>query len=146
MQMLHTDVSRDMPYSADMLLENVLDSSHVPFTHHQTISKRENAVPLPIKLTSAVAASGFAGEISMALPGSDPQESAPDWQGRATERTSVFRAPAYMHHRIRFLYVLLCVCPACSVKNASVESVHARTHARTHARHACGFTIVCMHA
>ncbi len=42
------DVSRDMPYSADMLLENVLDSSHVPFTHHQTISKRENAVPLPL--------------------------------------------------------------------------------------------------
>ena len=34
------DVSRDMPYSADMLLENVLDSSHVPFTHHHTISKR----------------------------------------------------------------------------------------------------------
>ena len=49
------DVSRDMPYSADMLLENVLDSSHVPFTHHKTISKRENAVPLPLALTSKIA-------------------------------------------------------------------------------------------
>ena len=44
-----------MPYSADMLLENVLDSSHVPFTHHKTISKRENAVPLPLALTSKIA-------------------------------------------------------------------------------------------
>ena len=36
---VYIDVSRDMPYSADMLLENVLDSSHVPFTHHKvTIS------------------------------------------------------------------------------------------------------------
>ena len=37
------DVSRDMPYSADMLLENVLDTSHVPFTHHRTISRRDRA-------------------------------------------------------------------------------------------------------
>ena len=49
------DVSRDMPYSADMLLENVLDSSHVPFTHHQTISKRENAVSMPLRLTKKCA-------------------------------------------------------------------------------------------
>ena len=56
-------MSRDMPYSADMLLENVLDSSHVPFTHHQTISKRENAVPLPMRITEALSAAGFAGDI-----------------------------------------------------------------------------------
>ena len=56
------DVSRDMPYSADMLLENVLDSSHVPFTHHQTISKRENAVAMPLRLTRNEGARGFEGE------------------------------------------------------------------------------------
>jgi phenylpropionate dioxygenase-like ring-hydroxylating dioxygenase large terminal subunit len=100
------DVSRDMPYSADMLLENVLDSSHVPFTHHQTISRRENAVPLPLRLTSALSPAGFSGEMPT-LSSADTQggpssnSSAPDWQGKATERTSVFRAPAYMHHRIR---------------------------------------------
>lgn len=85
------DVSRDMPYSADMLLENVLDSSHVPFTHHNTISKRENAIPLKVRLTTAVAPNGFEGE----------QEAPPVFTGRATERTTVFRAPTYMHHRIR---------------------------------------------
>ena len=66
------DVSRDMPYSADMLLENVLDSSHVPFTHHQTISKRENAVPLPVRLTAALSANGFDGEIPMATLKTSP--------------------------------------------------------------------------
>jgi len=85
------DVSRDMPYSADMLLENVLDSSHVPFTHHNTISKRENAVALKLGLTSPIAPTGFSGQ----------QAAPPVFTGRATERTTTFRAPAYMHHRIR---------------------------------------------
>lgn len=85
------DVSRDMPYSADMLLENVLDSSHVPFTHDSTISKRENALPLKLKLTSPIAPAGFRGQ----------QAAPPVFTGRATERTTAFRAPAYMHHRIR---------------------------------------------
>jgi len=92
-----------MPYSADMLLENVLDSSHVPFTHHQTISKRENAVPLPLRLTSALRVGGFEGDMPYVLPGlanaSAPSSS--DFNGKTTERTSVFRAPSYMHHRIR---------------------------------------------
>ena len=93
------DVSRDMPYSADMLLENVLDSSHVPFTHHQTISKRENALPLHLKLTQPVSAAGFAGEQSQAPP--LPSAGAPQGAGAKTERTTLFKAPAYMHHKIR---------------------------------------------
>ena len=92
-----------MPYSADMLLENVLDSSHVPFTHHQTISKRENAVPLPLRLTSALRVGGFEGDMPYALPdianASAPSSS--DFNGKTTERTTTFRAPSYMHHRIR---------------------------------------------
>lgn len=91
------DVSRDMPYSADMLLENVLDSSHVPFTHHKTISKRENAVELPLRITSTESAAGFDAEIATDLPiQMSGQEDA-----KTTERTSKYVAPTYMHHRIR---------------------------------------------
>jgi phenylpropionate dioxygenase-like ring-hydroxylating dioxygenase large terminal subunit len=121
-----------------MLLENLLDSSHVPFTHHQTISKRENAVPLPLALTRRLSPGGFAGRFqrpSAAAPnaagfanggngatgdaaaaaaavaqdtagvdpaGVDPAGFDPaGFQGRVTERTTVFHAPAYMHHRIQ---------------------------------------------
>lgn len=97
------DVSRDMPYSADMLLENVLDSSHVPFTHHQTISKRENAVPLRLRLTEPVSAQGFVGEQAQAppLPSAGVSGRAPQGAGAQTERTTLYVAPTYMHHKIR---------------------------------------------
>lgn len=95
------DVSRDMPYSADMLLENVLDSSHVPFTHHQTISKRENAVPLQLRLTERVTATGFEGEQAPPLPSAGVSGREQQGPGAKTERTTVFRAPTYMHHKIR---------------------------------------------
>jgi phenylpropionate dioxygenase-like ring-hydroxylating dioxygenase large terminal subunit len=85
------DVSRDMPYSADVLLENVLDSSHVPFTHHQTISKRSSASPLALSLTTQITPLGFEGK----------NEEAAAFRGLETERTSSFVAPTYMHHRIR---------------------------------------------
>ena len=94
------DVSRDMPYSADMLLENVLDSSHVPFTHHQTISKRENAISMPLRLTADGGAWGFDGEFMRDEP-VGRQGEANKKEQRKTERTTTFRAPSYMHHRIR---------------------------------------------
>ncbi|CAE7354829.1 PAO [Symbiodinium natans] len=94
------DVSRDMPYSADILLENLLDSSHVPFTHHKTVSKRENAQPLPLQITKRVSASGFQGAFKQDTPvgkqGADAKKN-----GRTTERSTIFSAPTYMHHRIR---------------------------------------------
>ena len=37
---------RDLPYDALTLLENVLDVSHVPYTHHRTVSDRSNAAPV----------------------------------------------------------------------------------------------------
>lgn len=37
---------RDLPYDALTLLENVLDASHIPYTHHKTVGKRENAAPM----------------------------------------------------------------------------------------------------
>ena len=94
------DVSRDMPYSADILLENLLDSSHVPFTHHKTVSKRENAQPLPLQITERISASGFRGAFKKDTPvgkqGTDAIKN-----GRRTARSTMFKAPTYMHHRIR---------------------------------------------
>ena len=52
------DTFRDLPMDAVTLLENVLDVSHVPFTHHKTVGKRENAAPVEATIT-AEDASGF---------------------------------------------------------------------------------------
>ncbi|VEP11781.1 Ring-hydroxylating dioxygenase, large terminal subunit [Hyella patelloides LEGE 07179] len=42
---------RDVPYDALTLLENVIDPSHVPYTHHETVGKRSNAAPVELKVT-----------------------------------------------------------------------------------------------
>ncbi|MBL1177493.1 Rieske 2Fe-2S domain-containing protein [Pantanalinema sp. GBBB05] len=39
---------RDLPYDALTLLENVLDPSHVPFTHHKSVGNRSNAAPVEL--------------------------------------------------------------------------------------------------
>jgi phenylpropionate dioxygenase-like ring-hydroxylating dioxygenase large terminal subunit len=39
---------RDLPYDALTLLENVLDSSHVSFTHHRSVGNRANAAPVEL--------------------------------------------------------------------------------------------------
>jgi len=39
---------RDLPYDALTLLENVLDSSHVSFTHHRSVGNRANAGPVEL--------------------------------------------------------------------------------------------------
>jgi phenylpropionate dioxygenase-like ring-hydroxylating dioxygenase large terminal subunit len=54
------DTFRDLPYDALTLLENVLDVSHVPFTHHATVGRRENAGPVAVELTD-FGAGGFSG-------------------------------------------------------------------------------------
>ncbi|MGB3614405.1 MAG: Rieske 2Fe-2S domain-containing protein [Elainellaceae cyanobacterium] len=41
---------RDLPYDALTLLENVLDASHIPYTHHKTVGKRENAAPMQMDI------------------------------------------------------------------------------------------------
>lgn len=40
---------REMPYDFTTLLENTLDVSHVPFTHHGTVSKRQNACSVELE-------------------------------------------------------------------------------------------------
>jgi phenylpropionate dioxygenase-like ring-hydroxylating dioxygenase large terminal subunit len=51
---------RDLPYDAVTLLENVLDPSHLPYTHHGSVGKRSNASPVELEVVSS-AKSGFTG-------------------------------------------------------------------------------------
>ncbi|MFM7315255.1 MAG: Rieske 2Fe-2S domain-containing protein, partial [Cyanobium sp.] len=44
------DTFRDLPMDALTLLENVLDVSHVPFTHHGTVGRRDKAGQVELKL------------------------------------------------------------------------------------------------
>jgi len=42
--------SRDLPYSADFLVENFMDPGHVPFAHHSLQSVRSDGAPIPMSL------------------------------------------------------------------------------------------------
>lgn len=52
---------RDLPYDALTLLENVLDSSHIPYTHHKSVGNRENAGPMVDLEVLESSRSGFLG-------------------------------------------------------------------------------------
>lgn len=43
---------REIPYGYELLAENVIDMSHLPFSHHQVLSSRDNGVHLPFKMLS----------------------------------------------------------------------------------------------
>jgi phenylpropionate dioxygenase-like ring-hydroxylating dioxygenase large terminal subunit len=80
------DTFRDLPYDALTLLENVLDVSHVPFTHHGTVGRRENAGPVDLQLLGADA-SGFTG-----LWEEGPR------RGKLGPQSTTFLAPGLMWH------------------------------------------------
>ena len=94
------DTFRDLPMDALTLLENVLDVSHVPFTHHRTVGKRQNAAPVLAELTASDAA-GF----SVSWP-EGPR------RGKLGSQFTTFVAPALMWHDLtakgfaRFLTVV----------------------------------------
>ncbi|HBB34309.1 MAG TPA: cell death suppressor protein Lls1 [Cyanobacteria bacterium UBA8803] len=44
---------RDLPYDALTLMENVLDSSHLPFTHHRSVGNRANAGPVELEVVDS---------------------------------------------------------------------------------------------
>jgi phenylpropionate dioxygenase-like ring-hydroxylating dioxygenase large terminal subunit len=54
------DTFRDLPYDALTLLENVLDPSHIPYTHHNTVGKRSNASPVELQVLTS-SKQGFTG-------------------------------------------------------------------------------------
>jgi phenylpropionate dioxygenase-like ring-hydroxylating dioxygenase large terminal subunit len=80
------DTFRDLPYDCLTLLENVLDASHVPFTHHNTIGKRSNAAPVELEILSANK-NGFTGTWA-----EGPRK------GTLGRQDTVFIAPTLMWH------------------------------------------------
>ncbi|MCP9916183.1 Rieske 2Fe-2S domain-containing protein [Cyanobium sp. ATX 6F1] len=83
------DSFRDLPYDALTLLENVLDVSHVPFTHHATVGKRESAGPVALELTSS-GPEGFTG-----VWPEGPR------QGSLGSQSTVFTGPCLMVHDLQ---------------------------------------------
>ena len=77
---------RDLPYDALTLLENVLDASHIPYTHHKTVSKRENAAPMQMEVVSSDK-QGFQG-----LWPEGPRK------GTLGTQHTTFVAPSLMYH------------------------------------------------
>ena len=80
---------RDLPMDALTLLENVLDVSHVPFTHHRTVGRRENAAPVEAELQS-FGLEGFTG-----LWAEGPR------RGRLGSQHTTFVAPCLMWHDLK---------------------------------------------
>ena len=82
------DVLRDLPYDVTTLLENVLDTSHVSFTHHPRVGNRENAKDFLLEV-SEVERSGFTGY----------WEEGPR-RGKLGSQKTTFIAPSLMWHDI----------------------------------------------
>lgn len=80
------DTFRDLPYDALTLLENVLDPSHLPFTHHQSVGNRANAGPVELELLTQEK-SGFTG-----IWPEGPR------QGKLGSQNTTFVAPGLMWH------------------------------------------------
>ncbi|ACK70611.1 Pheophorbide a oxygenase [Gloeothece citriformis PCC 7424] len=80
------DTFRDLPYDALTLLENVLDASHVPFTHHGTVGNRNNAAPVELELVKS-GRQGFTG-----IWEEGPRK------GTLGKQDTLFIAPNFMTH------------------------------------------------
>ncbi|MEO0540236.1 MAG: Rieske 2Fe-2S domain-containing protein, partial [Cyanobacteria bacterium P01_A01_bin.105] len=77
---------RDLPYDALTLLENVLDASHIPYTHHKTVGKRDNAAPMEMEVVES-SKWGFRG-----LWPEGPRK------GKLGTQRTTFVAPGMMYH------------------------------------------------
>lgn len=77
---------RDLPYDALTLLENVLDASHIPYTHHETVGKRENAAPMQMDVLES-GKQGFQG-----IWPEGPRK------GKLGTQHTTFIAPSLMYH------------------------------------------------
>ncbi len=57
---VYVDTFRDLPYDAVTLLENVIDSSHIPYTHHGSVGNRAFAGPVELEVIES-GKQGFKG-------------------------------------------------------------------------------------
>jgi phenylpropionate dioxygenase-like ring-hydroxylating dioxygenase large terminal subunit len=79
---------RDVPYDALTLLENILDPSHIAFTHHLTVGNRANAAPLELEIVES-GKHGFEGIWKQGLKA-----------GQSGKLSTTFIAPGLMWHDI----------------------------------------------
>lgn len=79
---------RDLPYDALTLLENVLDPSHLPYTHHKSVGDRANASPVELEVLKS-GKEGFEG-----LWAEGPR------RGKLGPQDTRFIAPGLMWHEI----------------------------------------------
>ncbi len=77
---------RDLPYDALTLLENVLDASHVSYTHHRSVGNRANAGPVELEVLES-GRQGFRGT----------WEEGPR-RGKLGRQDTTFIAPGLMWH------------------------------------------------
>jgi len=84
------DISRDLPMDYATLLENVMDVSHVPFTHHGSVGKRENATPVVLEMEGELRSRGFEG-----VWREGPRN------GKYGSQHTEFVAPSLMRHTLR---------------------------------------------
>lgn len=80
------NIFRDLPYDALTLLENVIDASHIPYTHHNTVGNRDNVAPLDLEVTES-GKQGFQGV----------WEEGPR-KGKLGTQYTTFTAPCLMWH------------------------------------------------
>eukprot|EP00897_Mesotaenium_endlicherianum_P005418 jgi/Mesen1/4904/ME000244S04073 len=52
---------RDMPYSYETLIENLMDPAHVPFAHHKIMSNRNLGKPISLSVEK-ITANGYTGQ------------------------------------------------------------------------------------
>jgi phenylpropionate dioxygenase-like ring-hydroxylating dioxygenase large terminal subunit len=84
------DIFRDLPMDYATLLENVMDVSHVPFTHHNSVGKRENATPVVLEMKGELRPGGFTG-----IWEEGPRS------GKYGSQFTEFVAPSLMRHTLR---------------------------------------------
>ena len=84
------DIHRDLPMDYGTLLENVMDVSHVPFTHHNSVGKRENATPVVLEMVGDLKAGGFEG-----IWREGPRN------GKYGSQYTEFAAPSLMRHTLK---------------------------------------------
>lgn len=77
---------RDLPYDALTLMENVLDSSHIPYTHHGTVGNRANVSTVDLEIVES-GKWGFKGSWA-----AGPRK------GTLGKQDTIFIAPGLMWH------------------------------------------------
>jgi nitrite reductase/ring-hydroxylating ferredoxin subunit len=82
--------TRELPYSYETLLENIVDPSHVPFAHNGLQGTRADAIPVNLTISSNITAGGFMFDFA-------------DRTGKRVRRgTGEFRAPFVIQYNTKF--------------------------------------------